>query len=127
MALAAGSLALFVGCAVSSASSAIQLQPAISVPQILFSGLFLKSSQLPPYLRWIQYVCALKYAINLLCICEFAGLSAPSAPDVGTEFLKSQDIDQDMWWLYVLVLFGIFAGFRVLALTSLKRKSQYVF
>jgi len=127
LALAAGSLALFVGCAVTSANSAIQLAPLITVPQILFSGLFLKSSQLPVYLRWVQYVCALKYAINLLCIGEFDGLSLPLVPDLGRDFLQSQDIDPGMWWVYMLILLGIFLGFRVLALISLKRKSKYVF
>merc|ERR1719161_2072514 len=50
MAVAAASLALWIGCAVSSPQSAIQLMPAVAVPQILFSGLFLKSSQVPVYL-----------------------------------------------------------------------------
>merc|ERR1712216_590213 len=131
MAVSAASMALWVGCIVSTPSSAVQLAPAISVPQILFSGLFLKSKDLPIYLRWVQYVCALKYAINLLCIIEYkdVNLVGPNGQptDFGTQFLESQDINKDLWWVYVLILFAIFVGFRTLALIALKSKGRYVF
>lgn len=131
MAVSASSMALWVGCIVSTPSSAVQFAPAISVPQILFSGLFLKSKDLPIYLRWIQYICALKYAINLMCIIEFGNLAltGPNGQitDFGQQFLQSQDIDKDLWWLYVLILFFIFCGFRTLALIALKSKGKYVF
>jgi hypothetical protein len=41
------------------------------VPQILFSGFFIRTSLIPIYMRWAQYLCSLKYAINLLLIIEF--------------------------------------------------------
>lgn len=130
MAISSASMALWIGCTVSTPSSAVQLAPAISVPQILFSGLFVKSDQLPGYLRWVQYGCSLKYAINLLCISEYGDLSVPvpgAAAYEGTSFLKGQDINKDDSWIYIVVLLAIFVGFRLLAVFALKSKAKYVF
>lgn len=123
MAISAGSLALWIGCAVTTPSSAVQLSPAISVPQILFSGLFLQTKDLPVYLQWVQYICALKYGINLLCIVEFGRENRIG----GEDLLEQQNIKEDLKYVYIAILLGIFAGFRILALFSLKKKGRYVF
>jgi len=123
MAIAAGSMALWVGCIVSTPSSAVQLAPAISVPQILFSGLFVQTKDLPIYLQWVQYICALKYGINLLSIIEFGGGNRIG----GDSLLEMQNIEEDWYYIYVVIQLCIFAGFRVFALISLQRKGKYVF
>ena len=71
LAMGASSLALALGCSVATAKSAQELAPLMFVPQILFTGIFVSINIIPPSLRWIQYLCALKYAINLGCIIEF--------------------------------------------------------
>merc|ERR1712113_284451 len=89
LALSAASTALFLGCCVTDAKTAQELAPLMSVPQILFTGIFIPISLIPPALRWLQYICSLKYAISLGCIVEFA-----SVP--GMEMLKqTQGIDPD--------------------------------
>jgi len=123
MGISAASMALWVGCIVSEPSSAIQLSPAISVPQILFSGLFVQTKDLPIYLQWIQYICALKYGLNLLCITEFGGGSRVG----GDALLEQQNISEESWYVYIVILLAIFLGFRILALISLQRKGRYVF
>jgi len=90
------------------------------VPQILFSGIFISITLIPPALRWLQYAAALKYAINLACIVEFHGL--PEGP----RLLASMNIDPDKKWLYMGVLLGIFVGFRTLAMINLRRKARFV-
>jgi len=92
------------------------------VPQILFSGLFLQAKDIPWYLHWVQYICALKYGINLTCIVEFGDGRVG-----GDALLDNQNIRKDMVWTYAFILLAIFLGFRVLALIVLKRKSRYVF
>jgi len=119
--LTASSTALFIGCSVANAQSAQELAPLMLVPQILFSGIFISISLIPPALRWLQYIAALKYAINLACIVEFNGL--PEGPSL----LKSQNIDPHKKWVYMGVLLGIFVGFRTLAMISLRRKAKFVF
>ena len=69
--LAASSTALLIGCLSSNVEVALQAAPAIFVPQILFAGFFIQSSQIPAWLRWAQYLCSLKYGINLLLLVEF--------------------------------------------------------
>ena len=46
------------------------------MPQFFFAGLFVKTELIPEYLRWIQYICPLKYGVNLMVILELD----PDAP-----------------------------------------------
>jgi len=121
MTLTASSTALFVSCSVANAQSAQELAPLIFVPQILFTGIFVPISLVPIWLRWMQYVASLKYAINLACIVEFE--SVPG----GDTLLTTMDIQKDKAWLYILILASIFAGFRILAMINLRRKASFVF
>merc|ERR1712187_1014073 len=70
--LASSSLSLIVGCGVGSVQKAIQLAPLVLIPQMLFSGLFIPVEKIPQSLRWVKFLCPLKYAINLLELEEFA-------------------------------------------------------
>merc|ERR1719498_1255172 len=69
--IASSSLALVIGCGIASAQKAIQLAPLALIPQMLFSGLFLPVQKIPASLRWVKYICPLKYAISLLADVEF--------------------------------------------------------
>merc|ERR1719174_3443077 len=84
LSMTAASTALMVGCSVANAQSAQELAPLIFVPQILFTGIFIPIGLVPVWLRWLQYLAALKYAINLGCIVEFEGLPG------GDMLLKTQ-------------------------------------
>jgi len=122
MGLTAASIALLVGCCVPNAQMVQELAPLVFVTQILFTGIFIPISLVPAWLRWMQYVCALKYAINLGCIVEFAG-----SPD-DLEWLKqTQEIDPDNAGLYVVILACIFLGVRTLAVLALRQRAQFVF
>ena len=37
------------------------LDSEVFVPQLLFAGVFIQAEQIPIWLRWLQYTCALKY------------------------------------------------------------------
>jgi len=121
LSITAASTGLFIGCSVANAQSAQELAPLILVPQILFTGIFIPINLVPEGLRWLQYLAALKYAINLSCIVEFDSLPG------GPELLKIQSIDSDKTLLYILILAGIFAGFRSLAMINLRRQANFVF
>jgi len=66
------SVAVLIGCLVSDVKDATELAPLLFVPQLLFSGFFINTSKIPVFLRWAQYLCALKYAINLVLLTEFS-------------------------------------------------------
>ena len=67
----AASVALLLGSAASNTKVAMELAPLLFVPQMLFSGFFIRMDQIPEYMRWGQYLCGLKYSINLLMGVEF--------------------------------------------------------
>jgi len=121
LSMTAASTALMVGCSVPNAQSAQELAPLIFVPQILFTGIFVSINLIPPALRWMQYLCALKYAVDLASIIELKDLPQ------GRALLQIENIEVDSAGLYVAVLIGIFVGFRLLAMINLGRRAQFVF
>lgn len=71
MGTVAASVSLFMGAISSSVEVAIQLVPLLFVPQILFAGLFIPITSIPEWIQWPQYLCFLKYALNIVLIAEF--------------------------------------------------------
>lgn len=142
--VASSSLALLVGCGVASSQKAIQLAPLTLIPQMLFSGLFLPVGKIPESLRWVRFLCPLKYAINLMAMAEFSDVKrrlddceaehpAPVCKQTHAGdylqygLLDGQSIVWDDWAFYVSALLGLLLGFRVLATILLWRKGKYVF
>merc|ERR1711988_480137 len=99
---------------------------------MLFSGLFIPVQKIPQSLRWVKFLCPLKYAINLLELEEFAyvhqSLAAcasehsdtycrgPFSPVPGDALrealLKNQSIEWDDATFYLMMLLCLFVGFR---------------
>jgi hypothetical protein len=137
--MAAASTALCVGCVAPSAKTAMEAAPGIFVPQILFAGFFIKIDQIPVWIRWAQYLCSLKFAINLHMIIEFTGAceKEPQAYNgaIGmsgggsrkaacAQLLEINDVKADLWYVYALILVGIFLFFRLLGLFFLTRRAR---
>jgi ABC-type multidrug transport system permease subunit len=127
LSLSAGSTAVFLGSAIGDLKTATELMPLLFVPQMLFAGFFVKISQIPVFLRWAQYLCSLKYAMNLILLIEFnpnnrncEGFAAANCQSV----LDNNDIKQDDWWIYALLLIVVFAGFRILAAVTLTQRAK---
>jgi len=133
-------LSLIIGSAVTSVEKAIQLIPLVMLPQMLFSGLFIPVDSIPSSLKWVQYLCPLKYAINLLAMTEFQFVDdaakacgddpfASGCPGAlqRKQLLKLQSIEFDDWGFNVTVLIALYFGFRILACIILWRKGKYVF
>eukprot|EP01060_Flectonema_neradi_P018647 TRINITY_DN2552_c0_g2_i1.p1 TRINITY_DN2552_c0_g2~~TRINITY_DN2552_c0_g2_i1.p1 ORF type:complete len:647 (+),score=140.98 TRINITY_DN2552_c0_g2_i1:72-1943(+) len=131
--LVAASTAILIGSVSSNPQMAIQLSPLLFVPQILFSGFFISTSFIPSYLRWAQYLCSLKYGINLMMIAEFRDL--PHISDLTPEqqwnvtfirdsLLSKNDVVIDHEWLYVGIMVGVFVVFRAIACVVLAKKGS---
>lgn len=67
----AASLSMVLGAVAATVQVALQLLPLVFVPQLLFSGFFIPINKIPVVLRWAQYLCSLKYALNLMVLAEF--------------------------------------------------------
>lgn len=137
--IASSSLALVIGCGVASAQKAIQLAPLTLIPQMLFSGLFLPVEKIPSSLRWVKYICPLRYAINLLTHVEFQYLKdridaceGDPRQEVPGDLLRQnlmekQGVEWSDWDFDVALLVALYVGFRLVASVLLWRKGKYVY
>jgi len=114
-------MALMFGSAFRDSEKAVELSFLLFVPQMLFAGFFVSISQIPPILRWAQWLCAIKYAINISYIAEFKGKL-----DYETLFTNS-DVNVDLLWMYAGILIGLTLLFTVLAIVLLRYRSKSVF
>jgi len=126
--IVASSYAFLMGALVTDVKQAQELSPVIFVPQLLFSGFFIRIEQIPAWLSWCQYLCALKYGINLVSVTEFGGnmCAIPGNETLSAErvsqcqdLLESNDVQEDLVWLYLLIMLAIFLGFRVSSCAAL--------
>jgi len=129
--LAAASTALLVGCLATNPEVAQQVAPAIFVPQLLFAGFFIATEQIPVWLRWAQYLCSLKYGINLLILNEFGNATRADWPEPqqleAQGIIDQNDIDPDYWWVNLLVLLALTVAFRGAAILVLSRRAASFF
>merc|ERR1711964_317821 len=63
--------ALIVGMAAGSVEIANSFFPVIIVPQIYLAGFYRPTELMPAGLRWLQWICGLKYAYSTMLILEF--------------------------------------------------------
>lgn len=152
--LCASSISMLIGTVSSNVEVAFMLTPLLTVPQLLFSGFFISINKIPTFIRWVQYICALKYGINLLMISEFEQLpigfpSNQSAlyydfmigcpePVSSTEFycpakvtpdehalFPKNNVDTREEWIYVGILGGVFAVLRIVSCIVLSSKAYF--
>mmetsp|Transcript_33844 Transcript_33844/g.88057 ORF Transcript_33844/g.88057 Transcript_33844/m.88057 type:complete len:112 (+) Transcript_33844:548-883(+) len=64
-----------IGSAVPNVKKGMELTPLIFVPQLLFAGFFVKIDLIPEVLRWLQYVCFLKWGLNAMPVAEFKDIN----------------------------------------------------
>lgn len=124
---ASSSVAVALGCMVSDVKQVTELAPLLYVPQLLFAGFFIKISQIPVFLRWAQYLCALKYAMNLILLTEFNPNRSSCGGDARQnceDVLKDNDVKREDFWIYILILALLFAAFRVLGAVILVKKAK---
>ena len=96
--------------------TALQLVPVIVLPQILFSGLLIDIRLIPSWLAWMEYLCYLKYCINVAVINETASLQDYAQ----IKDLASQNyISLDKTGTYVSIICIFIVGARLLAAMAL--------
>lgn len=102
-----GLLGTALGLAASSLATtefqAVQMMPAVILPQLLLSGLFLARGQMPRVLEWISDVLPLSHAIDAI-----------------NHLLVG---DTGEIWPQVLILSGFIMGALVLGVTTLRRRT----
>lgn len=129
--IAAASTALLVGCIASNAEVGQQAAPAVFVPQLLFAGFFIQAEQIPLWLRWAQYTCALKYGMKLNIMNEFGAETIKDWPleqqMAVTKFIYMNEINVDHGWIYAGILLAIVAVVRMLSVFALAKRAAAFF
>jgi hypothetical protein len=120
---------MFLGCSVANVKDVTELAPLLFVPQMLFAGFFIRTSQIPVFLRWAQYLCGIKYGMNLALLLEFGPSvshcnTSPEAIANCHNVIASNNIDPDNYWIYIILLFILFAAFRLIAGYVLVKKAR---
>lgn len=124
---ASASVAVLLGCCLNDVRDVQEMAPLLFIPQFLFSGFFVRTASIPVFLRWAQYLCSVKYSVNLILITEFDA-SNPSCDGINAQAchdaLVKNDVDPQLWWVYMLILLALFVGFRLIAAAVLVRRAQ---
>jgi hypothetical protein len=127
--MVSNSLAMAMGCLIPDVKDVTELAPLAYVPQILFAGFFIRTSQIPVFLRWAQYLCGMKYAMNLSFMTEFkvTDPSCSHSPEAITNcsnILSENNVDTAHYYIYIIILFALFAAFRAAGAFVLAQKAK---
>lgn len=118
--LASASIGIMVTSRVANVKTALELAPLAFVPQIFFSGVFVRIQDIPVVLRWIQYIIPLKYGVDIVYLAEIN----QSQYEWKDRILAQNNVLTDGLWWYILVLVGLVVAFRLLGLLSLVQKAK---
>jgi ABC-type multidrug transport system ATPase subunit len=114
-------LALAFGSIFKDVERAVEMSFLLFVPQLLFAGFFVSINQIPAVLRWAQWLCSIKYAINISYIAELKGKI-----DYETVF-SNNSVNVDLLWMYVGILIALIVAFTILSIVLLRYRSRSVF
>ena len=119
------SLSLLIGATTSSSEAALNMSPAVFVPQILFSGFLIPSSNIPVWMRWLQWIVPLKYSVNLGLLADFHHSAVPDdRQDQVNDTLFRDEIAKDAWWQYLIILLCMFFFVRCVTLVVLSFRAR---
>lgn len=127
--MVSNSLCVLLGCILPDVKDVTELSPLVFVPQILFAGFFVRTSQIPLFLRWAQYLCGMKYAMNLVLMTEFQVTNSmcqqsEQAYQNCQSLLTNNNIYPSIYYIYIILMFVLFVVMRVLALLVLVYKAK---
>ncbi len=127
--MAANSVAVVMGAVVTDVKTVTELAPLLFVPQILFAGFFIRTSSIPVFLRWAQWLCSLKYTVNLVLLTEFNADNAScktsqAAIDNCKQVLDDNNIVPKDFYISIIMLCVLVVFFRVVGPIILARKAK---
>ena len=118
---ATGGLALMFGAGMKDVAKVAELGFLLFVPQIMFSGFFIAIDQIPAVFQWAQWLCSLKYGVNIMYIAEFSDVFGHE------QVFNTNDVNPDLLWMYILVLVGMSVGCICIAMILLRWRSKSVY
>jgi len=110
-----------IGSAISDGGLALLLSALVGLYQMTFAGFFVHLTSIPPVLRWLQWLCPLKYALEALSVNEINSTRLIEDTLEGVPVSISATIimnllfgfDEKNYYRDVLVLFGFISAFGI--------------
>lgn len=118
-----------MGALVTDVKTITELAPLLFVPQILFAGFFIRTLSIPVFLRWAQWLCSLKYTVNLVLLTEFnldnaSCNTSPAAYQNCKQVLDDNNIVASEYYISIIMLVVLVVVFRVIGPFILARKAK---
>ncbi|KAH9935820.1 ABC transporter [Amylocystis lapponica] len=109
----------FLACVFRNGGIAILLSALLALYQMTYAGFFVHLNSIPPVLRWLQWLCPLKYTLEALSVNEVGSglmiqdeLSGVPVDVSATLIMQTLfGFGQNNYYRDVLVLFAFIAGF----------------
>jgi ABC-type multidrug transport system permease subunit len=127
--MACNSVAIVLGSVLTDVKTVSEIGPLMYIPQILFAGFFIRTSSIPIFLRWAQWLCSLKYAVNLILLTEFA-LHNPSCNTSDAAYenckgvLDDNSINPNQFYVSIIMLAALTVAFRTVGPMILAYKAR---
>jgi len=125
--VASSSFAVIIGTLTNEANEVIEALDPCFVPQLLFAGFIIRIEDIPVWLRWAQWLCSLKYAVNLILLVEFDSTCTDAEREVCDGIRDTNKVDSNLAWLYALLLVLLTVVFRSCALFILAKRARSVY
>ena len=127
--MASNSVAVVLGSLVTDVKTITELAPLLFIPQILFAGFFIRTSSIPVFLRWAQWLCSLKYTVNLVLLTEFNEDNAScntsaAAKQNCKQVLDDNNIVASDYYISIIMLIVLVVVFRLIGPFILARKAK---
>jgi len=66
-------IGILIGCAFNELEVALNVAPLIFFPMLLFSGFYVNSDSVRSWVKWLEYISPIRYALEALVYNEFEG------------------------------------------------------
>ena len=127
-----------ISAAAGDVTVALAIAPALTIPFLLFGGLFVNTDNIPDYFIWLEYLSWFKYANEVMLINQWDNIDEipceinktpsiaqrPCGYKTGEDVLNVFSVDKGNYWRDIGALFGLIAGFRLISFLILYIKAR---
>lgn len=114
---AATGLGILVGCIFNEIEVALNITPLIFYPMMLFSGFYVNSDSVQIWVKWIEWISPLRYALEAGVYNEFEGSDFSNPSPIST-FSFSYGYWKSMGWLILIGMIVRTLGFFALFINA---------
>jgi ATP-binding cassette subfamily G (WHITE) protein 1 len=108
----------FISCSVKNMESATAVAPLLTMPAVLFGGLFVNSNSYPAYLSWIKYTSPIYYSNCGILLSQWRTDNSSPSYNIALNFLVGTEIS---YTECVYAMIALFVAWRFASFIALLR------